>query len=422
LPGVVQPLHPQSLGSHAASPEQPFQDPSYQEPQQANQYASPYAAPSYAPEFAAASAPYTVQQPEAPALPLGADQPFVQPSEGFAEAPGAPVFAQHSVADTAAAQLSYAGPAAGGQAFVDPAAPPHHTYDSAAPQVLYAEPSAPQVLYSESPAPQVLYAEPSAPQVLYSESPAPQILYSESPAPGQLYADPVYADTAFGYPQADHAQYAPAGQAQPYGQAQDQSYGRQQDGSPFAGYAGPQSTPHVAEQPPSFEAGFEPVSGVDGPAGAFDGGIDAREQQLAQAYQQAQTYQQHGQPFADAGQTYQQHAQPAAPATGPLPKIPDYYNSPLGHPQGPEPATYADQTLRFDPYQADPYQGDALSGPHTHDYQGDALSGPHTQEEPIDPTAIYAPDRSPVKHEEGVGTEQVGHATDSTLHWYGSDR
>jgi hypothetical protein len=246
----------------------------------------------------------------------------------------------------------------------------------------------------------------------------------------------VYADPAFGYPQADHGQYAPARQAQPYGQPQGQSYGRQQDGSPFTGYSGPQFTPHVAEQPPSFEAGFEPVSMVDGPVGAFDGGLDAREQQLAQAYQQAQSYQQHAQPVGAAAQSYEQHPQPVgaaaqsyephpqpvAPATGPLPKIPDYYNSPLGHPQAPEPTTYADQTLRFDPYQADPYQGDALSGPHGHDYQGDALSGPHTHEEPIDPTAIYAPDRSPVKHEEGVGTEQVGHVTDSTLHWYGSDR
>ncbi len=488
-PPVVQPLNAQPLGPQASYPEQPFREPSYQEPQQANQYASPYAAQSHGPEPVGASAPYAVQQPEVPRLPQSADQPFVQPIGGYAEPFGGPVFdqhgyagqqfeavghghqpdavghgqpsfvgqpespafegsntpeeapafAQHSFADPAAAQLSYAGPAVGGQAFADPAAP-HHAFDPAAPQHTYAEPAAAHVSYVEPPVPQLSYAGPVAggqafveqgvgqpavvqhsymdpalaqespaqfsyPEPSAAEAPVTQAPYAEPTVVGQPYAEPAYAEPAyakpgFGHSRADHGQYSPAEQAQPYGQPQGQPYGQPQGGSPFSGYSGPQFTPHVAEQPPSFEAGFEPVSVVDGQVRAFDGVIDPREQQLAQAYQQAQGY--------------QQHAQPVVQATGPLPKIPDYYSSPLGHPQGPEPTTYADQTLRFDPHQGDPHQGDP--------YEGDALSGPYRREEPINPTAIYAPERSPVKHEEGVGTEQVGHATDSTLHWYGSDR
>jgi hypothetical protein len=52
----------------------------------------------------------------------------------------------------------------------------------------------------------------------------------------------------------------------------------------------------------------------------------------------------------------------------------------------------------------------------------DSLNAPARREEAIDPTAIYAPDRSQAKHEEGSGTEQAARGTEPNLPWYGSER
>ncbi|MEU7936546.1 hypothetical protein [Microbispora bryophytorum] len=178
--------------------------------------------------------------------------------------------------------------------------------------------------------------------------------------------------------------YAPVSEARPY--EQDQSYGQ---GSPFSGYSGQAFARHAAEQAPAGGPAFDAPPAYEGPA-------DPREQQLAQAYQQAQSY--------------QKGALPDHP-TGPQ-DMPEYYDNPLGHPQS-EPAPFqppvagpADQTVRFD-----------SSG-----YHGDPLSDPLPREEPLDPTAIYTPDRSQAKYEEGSAPDQAGRGTDPNLPWYGSER
>ncbi|GII33170.1 hypothetical protein Pmi06nite_66120 [Planotetraspora mira] len=217
---------------------------------------------------------------------------------------------------------------------------------------------------------------------------------------GRGFAQGPYQDSSFGQ-SGSHAAPAPAGSsgshaagdARPYEQGDpSQQYG-QQGGSPFSGYSG-------AQFPPAGDAPAQ--GGFDGgPQPAYDQPApgDPREQQLAQAYQQAQSYQQLGTP-TDYPPT------PAAPPAA------DYFGNPLGHPQQPGPystpggAPSDQQTTRLDPPA----------------YQGDALSGPSRREEPLDPTAIYAPERSQAKYEEGSGTDQAGHGTDTSPHWYGSER
>ncbi|WP_182879778.1 hypothetical protein [Microbispora sp. H10949] len=175
--------------------------------------------------------------------------------------------------------------------------------------------------------------------------------------------------------------FPPAGaEGRPY--EPEQPYGH-------SGYSGSEFAPQPAEHAaggPAFDA-----------PPAYESPADPREQQLAQAYQQAQSY--------------QKIALPDHP-TGPQ-DLPEYYDNPLGHPQSSEPAPFqapppgaAEQTLRFDP-----------SG-----YRGDPLTDPLRREEPIDPTAIYTPDRSQAKYEEGSAPDQAGRGTDPNLPWYGSER
>lgn len=198
-------------------------------------------------------------------------------------------------------------------------------------------------------------------------------------------------------------QYGYAGQrSEPEGYS---SYGAQQGGSPFSGYSGAQFARQAAEQAPDgtgFDSGgFE--AAFDGPP--YDGGgADPREQQLAQAYQQAQSYQQQARPVDYS-------SGPTGPMNPPQ-EYQGYYDNPLGHPQTPErpvhPVGDVEQTMRFNPAA----------------YQGDSLSDPPSggREEPLDPTAIYAPERPQAKYEEGSGSDQSGRGTDPNLPWYGSDR
>ncbi|MBB5624661.1 hypothetical protein BJ981_000360 [Sphaerisporangium krabiense] len=71
----------------------------------------------------------------------------------------------------------------------------------------------------------------------------------------------------------------------------------------------------------------------------------------------------------------------------------------------------ADRTVRYD---QQTYQPDVLDGP---------PPGPARprQDEAIDPTAIYAPDRS-ARPEESPGRDQSGSGVDQQAPWYGSDR
>lgn len=443
----AQPLNAQPVNQPGAQPmsqpsgqpqfqERPYPEP-YQESPSGRHYAPLYGAQDYAQEPSAPSGPHAVQPAES-SQPQEANPPFGQSTGGYPLPPQGPLFDQHGYAEQQPDALGY-----GRQPFTGQ--PEGRTFRQAAPSeaAAFAQPG---------------YADPLAGRSSYADSGARQ----------------PYADPAFGYP--------PADQGQP-----GQPYGQQQPAAP-SGYPDPQPARHAAPQPSSFDTDAQQTR-------VYDSLIDPREQQLAQAYQQAQGYQQHAQPepqsyqqpqqpqqpqhqpqgyqpqaeqpegyqqhlqqperpqgypqpeqqpqgypqpeqqplgyqqqaerrqgYQQLGQQpeppqgfqqqpeqvqgFQQHAQQVEQGTGPLFKVPDFYSGPLGHPQTPEPATYADQTLRFDPGA----------------YQGDALSDPTGGKGPIDPTAIYAPERSPVKHEEGVGTEQVGQATDSNLHWYGSDR
>ncbi|GGO18488.1 hypothetical protein GCM10010116_37280 [Microbispora rosea subsp. aerata] len=177
--------------------------------------------------------------------------------------------------------------------------------------------------------------------------------------------------------------YSPSPESRPY--EQDQPYGQ---GSPFSGYSGPAFARQAEHAPggPAFDA-----------PPAYEAPVDPREQQLAQAYQQAQSY--------------QKSSLPDLP-TGPQ-DLPEYYDNPLGHPQS-DPAPFQqppaagpdNQTVRFDPSV----------------YRGDPLSDPLRREEPLDPTAIYTPDRSQAKYEEGSAPDQAGRGTDPNLPWYGSER
>ncbi|GAA4194432.1 hypothetical protein [Microbispora amethystogenes] len=193
-------------------------------------------------------------------------------------------------------------------------------------------------------------------------------------------------------------QYGYAGQ-----QSETGGYGRFPNPPEGPGFppAGAEGRPYEQDQPYGHSGypGSEPAAGgpaYDAPP-AYESPADPREQQLAQAYQQAQSY--------------QKIALPDHP-TGPQ-DLPEYYDNPLGHPQSSEPAPFqapppgpAEQTLRFDP-----------SG-----YRGDPLTDPLRREEPIDPTAIYTPDRSQAKYEEGSAPDQAGRGTDPNLPWYGSER
>ncbi|MFJ2032358.1 hypothetical protein [Streptosporangium sp. NPDC087985] len=276
------------------------------------------------------------------------------------------------------------------------------------------------------PAPQAPPA-PAVPAETYTPSPyvAADV---QPPAPATPYEPPVYAAAAEqpqqqvpGYPPSGAAQlpgYAPQPEQQqasfyqaeapaPYGAADGQQRvsfdGQEQSsfpqppenyGQPFAGYSGT-----------DFARPTEPNLHYPAPDPA-----DARSQQMAQAYQQAESYQQQSQ------------------GADPQFRVPEYgaaqpggtYDDPFGHPQTPAAAqpyqqqgghqweSPAESTLRFDP----------------NAYQGDSPGGNSWDSHPtIDPTAIYRPERSAqVTGEETSDRERVGPGQEQNMSWYGSDR
>ncbi|MEU4535365.1 hypothetical protein AB0G15_10915 [Streptosporangium sp. NPDC023825] len=179
-------------------------------------------------------------------------------------------------------------------------------------------------------------------------------------------------------------------------------------GQPFSGYSGAEFG-RQAEQGPSYPAP-DPV--------------DLRSQQMAQAYQQAESYQQQAQQGG----------------TEPQLRVPEYgspgYEGPFGHPQTsqapqnpqPAPAPQAPQTPPYQSHQWDP-QSEATLRFDPNAYQGDPLSDPAPaartwDSQPIDPTAIYKPEQRPgqVTDEETPDRERVGPGQDQNMSWYGSDR
>ncbi|GIH45101.1 hypothetical protein SAMN05421833_102322 [Microbispora rosea] len=352
------PVHPQlPPAEHRYAEHQQYPQEQYSQEQYAQEYEPQ---PSYSPAPTAPQSPQSPQppQPPQPAQPQQFGQPAA-PAPVHGQAQQQPRPSLHDV-QTGAHYSDYGAYGAQPEA---PAAPQRPDY-SPPPQgpvfdqYGYAGQQSDSAGYGQFPS-----APPSAP------TSAPNV----PSAPG----------ASGGYGQPSSYNPSPAPEARPY--EQEQPYGQ---GSPFSGYSGQAFARQAAEHAaggPAFDA-----------PPAYEGPADPREQQLAQAYQQAQSY--------------QKGALPDHP-TGPQ-DMPEYYDNPLGHPQS-EPAPFqppmpgpADQTVRFD-----------ASG-----YQGDPLSDPLHREEPLDPTAIYTPDRSQAKYEEGSAPDQAGLGTDPNLPWYGSER
>ncbi|MFC6080872.1 hypothetical protein [Sphaerisporangium aureirubrum] len=258
-------------------------------------------------------------------------------------------------------------------------------------------------------------------------------------------------DSSYGQQAApvDQPQY---GQSGPQVSPLDSSYGQTgPQASPLdqPGYAG--GYPQGGEQ---FGGGY-PTGEHGRPSEAsplYADGSDARAQQIAQAYQQAQNYQ------AQGGRAEQGSGGHGGETTGTQPvRTPDYasgYGNPFGHPQAPidtgtyqsradsvygtpepsypapaEPQPYpqpipgweeapAERTVRFEQkaFQDDPLNAplpSALPPSAPQPRRGDA----------IDPTAIYAPDRTPqATPEESPGRDQAQSGADQGAPWYGSDR
>ncbi|GAA2893628.1 hypothetical protein GCM10010517_58180 [Streptosporangium fragile] len=244
---------------------------------------------------------------------------------------------------------------------------------------------------------------------------------------------------SYGGPESQAPAYGQPGESQvpSYGQPQEQppAYGRPAEQQAPASYPpadGNRSTPFDDRPQQSFP---QPPENYGQPSTGYSGAefgrptepnlhypapdpIDPRAQQMAQAYQQAESYQQQNQ------------------GTEPSLRVPEYgsaqpgaaYDDPFGHPQTPQappPAqpyqqgghqwdAQGEATIRFDPnaYQADPLGASAPPAGRTWDSQ------------PIDPTAIYKPEQRPgqVTGEETPDRERVGPGQDPNMSWYGSDR
>ncbi len=347
--------------------------------------------------------PYGSQQPSqqqaphqpGPVQPVQQAQPapqaFPQQTGGYPQPPQGPMFDQHGYAGQ---QGEGSGYGAFGSRQDGPPFPP-------APQVEtpgYANQGYADQGFNQPGYPAAEQAQPYGRQEPYGR-PAEQPYGQQGQQAEQPYGQQgQQAEQPYGqqgqqaeqpYGQQGHQAEQPYGQQ---GQQAEQPYGQQGQGA-FAGYQGGHFGGQGADQGSSFE---QPATAFD-PSRPYEPGVDPREQQLAAAYQQAQNYQQHSQPVDYAGSQ-------TAPQD-----YPDYYDNPLGHSQTPEPSRYSapsDQTMRFD----------------ANLYQGDPISGPSRREDTIDPTAIYAPERSQAKLEEGVSTEQAGHGSDPQAPWYGSQR
>ncbi|ACZ84376.1 hypothetical protein [Streptosporangium roseum] len=318
------------------------------------------------------------------------------------------------------------------------------------------------------PAPQAL--PPAAPAEPYTPSPyvAADV---QPPAPARPYEPPVtaYDPPIYATPAEQQPQSPPYAEPQHPGygspaEPQHSGYGQQADAQ-FPGYAPqsePQQAPFYQAQPEAYQAQPEapapytpadaqprvsfdsqaqssfpqPPENYGQPFGGYSGTdfarptepnlhypapdpVDPRSQQMAQAYQQAESYQQQSQ----GGE--------------PQLRVPEYgasqaggsYDDPFGHPQTPQapPAAQpyqqqgghqwdtpaADATLRFDP---SAYQGDPLNDPNAGRNSWDSQPA-------IDPTAIYKPERSAqVTGEEIPDRERVGPGQEQNMSWYGSDR
>ncbi|GAA1263384.1 hypothetical protein GCM10009677_13770 [Sphaerisporangium rubeum] len=348
--------------------------------------------------------PFTAQQPPRQDHPA-AHHPHGEPAESPAPYPPQPYAAGGGWPDafTTGARQALPQPGPGEPGHTGPQTPPQDTpYGQTGPQVTPLDPA---------------YGQPAQ----QSADPG----YGQT-GPQVTPLDPSYGQTG---PQVSPAGY---GQTGPQPSPLDPGYG--QTGPQVS----PLDQPGYASHPTGEQARPAEASPLYGDA------ADARMQQIAQAYQQAQHYQNQGQ--SQAGRPEQN----AGEATGTQPvRAPGYgYGGPFGHPQTPpDPQgrqagagaaygtgygaeqqpyppgdrsweeTTTERTMRYEQkaFQDDPLNAPLPSSPPSTPQQrrGDAL----------DPTAIYAPDRAPqARPEESDGRDQAQSADDQGAPWYGSDR
>ncbi|MFD0887295.1 hypothetical protein ACFQ08_22355, partial [Streptosporangium algeriense] len=290
--------------------------------------------------------------------------------------------------------------------------------------------------------------QPSSYGAAESYNPGPYIPADVQP-PAPSYDPPSYDQSGYGprtepqpqtpsYGDPQQSAYPPPAEPQNtgYGQQAGQPHGTDsyggrpepQPASPYGSDSEPRLTfdtqgQHSFPQPPDNYG--QPFTGYSGAEYARQtepnlhypapDPVDPRSQQMAQAYQQAESYQQ-----SQAGTPEPQLRVPEYTSNPPGPQQGGPYDNPLGQPQaqpyqqgGGQWDAPAEMTLRFDPAA---YQGDQLSGPNPGARQWDS-------QPPIDPTAIYKPERSAqVTGEESPDRERVGPGQEQNMSWYGSDR
>ncbi|ADG87475.1 hypothetical protein [Thermobispora bispora] len=415
-------------------PQQPAQVP-YGEQAGYGGAAQPQAGAPYGEPQQPAQAPYGDPQQPAP-VPYEQQQPA--PGYGESQAP---------VPYDASQQASMAhppAPAPTGGPYPQPPAHPEQPYGAEQHQgdperTQYAQPS-------PAPAQPWPGGQPGQPQQPW-QAEQPQGHGQQPPAQHDLPAAPQYPSAPPPYPAGHGYPAEPTGAhgADPYGQriepgqptaGQPQAAAQQPAGYPGAdqyGHAVPQPDPYDARhshqdrpyghpalapaEPRPYDQGGQQgqaygPAGMPGPGdysgystqptpppGADTGGrspyeaasADPREQQLAQAYEQARSYQQ-----------LNQSAEYSGGPTGPLaPDQPGYYD-PHGHHQHgdhgyrPAPAEQTEQTMRLDP----------VAYRHSKD-----------QDEPIQPTAIYTPEGVQAKYGEDSGSDQPGRGTGQDRPW-----
>ncbi|MGW4423620.1 hypothetical protein [Streptosporangium sp. NPDC004631] len=365
-------------GSHAQSPAQP----AHQAPAAATEVynSGSYPPGSYVP---ADAQPQPHAQPQAPGQ---AQATLYDPPPSVYDPP---IYSERSQSSVYADPAVYAEPSP--PAYVQPADSRLTGYSHQSEQ--------PTSFYGTQPAASPYASADSRPQPSFDSQ--AQHSFPQSPQPeqqGSFYGSQPEAPVASPYASVDsHPPLSFDSQAQHAFPPPPDDYGQPPTGYPGSEY-GRQTEPNLRYSAPAPAPAPDPV--------------DPRSQQMAQAYQQAESYQQQSQGTDPQLRPEYTGSQPGGS-----------YDDPFGHPQTPP----AQQ-----PYQQGDHRWDSLAetAPRldTSAYRGDPLSGPSPvarpwDSQPIDPTAIYKPERSAqVTGEETPDRERVGPGQEQNMSWYGSDR
>ncbi|HUR02427.1 MAG TPA: hypothetical protein VM347_07805 [Nonomuraea sp.] len=403
---AVQPGYGQQPPSYGGQPEQPGysqQPPSYGGPveqpgygQQPPSYGGAPEQPGYAqqppsyggqpeqPPFA--QQPASTPQPATAAFPATADQNHGQPDQGFPQPQ--PGFGQTDPSFPQPKPEYQPAPYVPADSQPNAFAQPYNTLDNQA------------VPYAPADSQPSVYAPAANPPNTYVPADSQPDVYAPADSQANAYQTVDNQPNPFAPVDNQPNPWAPADQpppppvSQPQPQFGQQPYVHnafdQPQGQPFTGFSSQEYATPAAYQEP-------------------DPPVDPRSQQLLDAYQQAETY---------------QHS--ASSGGAPDLRVPDYasqqqarpYDDPFGHPQLQQPgyppqppgpqaqppapqAQYEPQPTQYEPQPYQPHhQAAGWSEPPTEStvrldqsmFRGDALDdAPRQGDDPIDPTAIYAP-------------------------------